>query len=116
MSQPLIIGAVSLAVIDTTIVDLKGSTSKSPTFKIVLGGFIVMVVLLALSDSQEELADSLALLILLATLVGPKGGALSDLLTKLTAGQIDPTKTGQTVAQAAIKGQNIASSQTVKQS
>ena len=41
-----------------------------------------MVTLLAVSDASEELADSFALIILLATLFGPKGGGISSVLTK----------------------------------
>ena len=110
LSQPLIIGAVSLAVIDTAVSDLRKSTgAKAPQFKIIIGGFVVVVVLLALSDSQEELADSIAIVILLATLFGPNAGALATLITKLTGGKYDPTAVGQDVISAAQRGADKAS-------
>lgn len=82
--QPIIIGCMAVAVLDTTIVDLRKSTNKSPAFRIILGGFVVTVALLVVSDSQPEIAETVALLILLATLFGPNGTALADLLAKLT--------------------------------
>lgn len=113
MSQPLIIGAISIAVIDTTIADLTDSDSNGPQLKIIIGGFVVLVTLLALSDYREDIADSLAILILLATVIGPKGGAISHLIDKLTG---DPKRIGDSVVQGAVTGLNIASSKSVKQS
>lgn len=98
MSQPLIIGAVTLAVIDTTVNDLRKSSSKGPSFRIVIGGFIVAIGLLALSDYQEDLADGLAILILLTTMFGPNGGALADLLTRTTKpGYVAPATQGHPI-------------------
>jgi len=68
-----------------------------------------MVVLLAVSDSQEELADSLAIIILLATLFGPNAGALATLITKLTGGKYDPSKVGADAVAAAQRGADKAS-------
>jgi hypothetical protein len=94
VSQPLIIGAVTLAVADTAITDLRSNTAANvPAFRIIIGGFIVTVMLLALSDSHEEIADTVAILIVLTTLVGPKGGAVFQLLTKLTAADFKPPVT-----------------------
>lgn len=91
MSQPLIIGAVGVAILDTTITDLTDhNTSNGPSFRIVIGGFVVMVGLLALSDAAEELADAMAILILVGTLVGPKGGALSTLVSKMVSKDYTP--------------------------
>src|SRR3954466_14375373 len=91
MSQPLIIGAVGVALLDTTITDLTDhDTANGPSFRIILGGFVVMVSLLALSDVSEELADSMAILILVATLIGPKGGALSKVINKAVGGSYKP--------------------------
>lgn len=101
MSQPLIIGAVGLAVLDTAVADLQSSSSKGPQFRIVIGGFVVMVGLLALSDYKEDIADGLAILILLTTLVGPKGGTIGTLVTKLTA---QGSKVGASVVAGANKG------------
>lgn len=103
MSQPLIIGAVAIAAIDTTITDLQSNDNKGPQLRILIGGFVVMVTLLALSDANEQLADSLALLILLSTLVGPKGGALSKLIVKLSVNPV-AIATGQTVVAGATAG------------
>lgn len=114
MSQPLIIASVTIAMADTAITDLRKSGASVPALRIVFGGVIIMVVLLAVSDFNEEIADSVAILILLATLIGPKGGALNTLLGKLVGP--DSVATGQNIVQDAIKGQNIASSKTVKQS
>lgn len=118
MSQPLIIASISIAVVDTAITDLrKNDTHQVPALRIVAGGVVVMVVLLALSDANEQVADSIAILILLATLIGPKGGAISTLLSKLIgADSIAALQAGGGVVQGAITGQNIASSKTVKQS
>lgn len=92
MSQPLIIGAVSVAVADTVITDLRNTqTSNVPALRIIVGGVVVMVVLLAVSDSHEEIADSVAILILLATLIGPKGGALATTLNRLVGGTDKPS-------------------------
>jgi len=74
-----------VAVIDTVVGDLISNDNKGPQFRIVIGGFIVLVTLLALSDFQEDVADSLAIVILLATLFGPKGGSLSKVLSRITA-------------------------------
>lgn len=81
--------------------------------KIILGGFIVTVTLLVVSDSQPELAESMALLIMLATLFGPNGNALTDLITKLTT---NPTKVGNQVAAAAHKGATTTSGTNVIES
>lgn len=103
MSQPLIIGAVTIAAIDTVITDLQSNDNKGPQFRILIGGFVVMVTLLALSDANEQLADSLALIILLATLVGPKGGALSKTIIKLT-GNAETRRIGEGVISGAQAG------------
>lgn len=84
MSQQLIIGSVAIAVVDTVVTDLQATQSKGPSFRIVIGGFVVLVTLLAISETNEQLADGFAVAILLATLIGPKGGALTKLVTKLT--------------------------------
>lgn len=101
MSQPLIIGCVSVAVLDTTINDIRGTPgTRAPAFRIIIGGFVVMVVLLALSDVNEELADGMALLIVLGVLFGPKGGSLSDLISKTTSkGYVPPASTGTSIVQ-----------------
>lgn len=115
MSQPLIIGAVSLAAIDTVVTDLRGKSkdSNSPSFRIVIGGFVTIVALLALSDYNEELADTLALIILLATLFGPNGGGLADFLNKaMGPDAIRTQQIGAGIVQDATKGVNIAGGQT----
>lgn len=99
MSQPLIIGSITIAALDTTISDLRlHEANKGPSFRIVIGAFVVMVVLLVVSDSNEELADAFALLILLSTLFGPTGGALSDLIERVTkSGYVPPASLGQPI-------------------
>lgn len=99
----MIIGCMAVAILDTTINDLRSNTNKSPAFKIILGGFVVTVTLLIVSDSQPEIAETMALLILLATLFGPNGTALADLATKLTTNPAT-VKAGAAVAAAANKG------------
>lgn len=104
--QALIIGGMSIAILDTTIQDLKTHSNRGPAIKVILGGFIVTVTLLIVSDSQPELAESLALLILLATLFGPNGTALTDLVTKVTSGKV----TTQTVAANTATGTHVIQS------
>lgn len=84
MSQELVIGAVALAVVDTSISNLKKTTTRAPAMKIVLGGFVTVVALLLVSEASEDIADTVAVIILLSTLFGPTGGALADLVTKVT--------------------------------
>lgn len=99
MSQSLIIGSVTIAALDTTIHDLTDKNkSNGPSFRIVIGAFVVLIVLLAVSDSNEELADAFAILILLSTLFGPSGGALSDLIGKVTkSGYVPPASIGKPI-------------------
>lgn len=109
MSEPLIIGSVALAVIDTTVGDLIDSNQRGPSFKVVIGGFIVTIVLLVVSEANEEVADGLAVVLLLATLFGPKGGALSTVIGKVT-GLPNPQGIGEaaiaTAQQAAVQTAN----------
>lgn len=100
MSQPLIIGAITVAVIDTTVADLRSTTGNTPAFRIIIGGFVVVVTLLAVSEYSEELADGFALLILLATVFGPKAGGISSFLSKvLKADYIPPASAGTPIVQ-----------------
>lgn len=100
VSQPLIIGAISIAVIDTTVADLRTTTKNVPTFRIIIGGFVVVVALLAVSEYNEELADSFAILVLLATVFGPKAGGISSFLSKvLKADYVPPASLGTPIVQ-----------------
>lgn len=100
MSQPLIIGAITIAVLDTTVADLRSTTGNTPAFRIIIGGFVVVITLLAVSDYSEELADSFAILILLATLIGPKSGGISEFLSKvLKSDYVPPATLGKPIVQ-----------------
>lgn len=99
MSQPLIIGAITIAVVDTTVADLRTSNG-GPKFRIIIGGFVVVITLLAVSDYSEQLADSFAILIVLATVFGPKAGGISEFLSKvLKSDYVIPAYTGPPVVQ-----------------
>ena len=85
MSQQLIVGSVAIAVLDATVSDLQANNAGiGPPLKVLIGGFVVVVVLLVASDFNEELADAFAVLLLLATLFGPKGGGITKLVLNVT--------------------------------
>lgn len=86
MSQPLVLGAMAVAVADTSINYLSKSTSeqvRTPPIKVIVGGLVVTVGLLVISEQNEKFADSMALLIMLATVFGPNGNALAKAIDKV---------------------------------
>lgn len=85
LSQPLIVGSIAIGTTNTIINQIqKHEGSKLP--RTVFGGFAVAVGLLFLSELSDDLATSLALLIMVASLVG-SSGALANLISKLTQTQ-----------------------------
>ncbi len=89
MSKALILGSMTVAVADATVNNLtRNTTARMPSSRILIGGFVVSVGLLLLSDANEQIADTAAILILLAVLFGPNGGSLNRLVAGLTTSDI----------------------------
>ncbi len=76
MSQGLILGSMAVATTSTTVKQIRKSEStKIP--RTVFAGLMLAVVLLFLSEGQPELAESVALLIMVAALIGTGAEAIN---------------------------------------
>jgi inorganic pyrophosphatase/exopolyphosphatase len=82
MSQKLVLGAMAVGTTSTVVAQIrKNERGKIP--RTVLAGFVVAIALLFLSESQTDLADSIAVLIMVAALIGPNGTEILGLINKL---------------------------------
>jgi hypothetical protein len=95
MSKPLILASMAFVTVDTGIASLKksGSASRIPPVRVLVGGWFTTVLLLVLAESQEKIADGLALLMLIATLTGPNNTALLTAISNVTTGKVAVTST-----------------------
>ena len=82
-SQTIILGSMAVAVGATVVSNLAKSKQRTPTPRIVIGGFVVTIGLLVTAEWQPGLAQGLAVLILAATLVA-NGDVLFATLTNLS--------------------------------
>lgn len=84
-AQKVILAAMLVVVLTSAlsaITDKKGS--KYPPAKILIGGFGATVILLVFSEFKPGIARSLAILAMVASLVGPNGTVITDTLVKVT--------------------------------
>lgn len=86
MTKPVILGAMTVAVADSALANMQRTKSPYPTAKIVVGGWVVAIGLLAISDRHPSFARTTALLIMFATLAGPNNTALLSTLSHATGG------------------------------
>jgi hypothetical protein len=84
-SQKLIVASIAIATANTVFANMRKEDSKVPAPRIVIGGFAVAIGLLFLSELQSEFAEAMALVILVASLVGPNGTELVNAVTNLTS-------------------------------
>jgi len=84
-AQPVIAASMGAAVAVNTVAALKASDAPLPGPRLIAGGFIVTVSLLLLSEVQPNIATSLALLIVVASLIGPNGPVFLKWLTDLVS-------------------------------
>ena len=84
MSQNLVLGAISVATTSTVISEIR-KDRKDQIPRTVLAGFVVAIALLFLSESQGNLSDSLAILIMVAAIIGPNGSEAINLFNKLVS-------------------------------
>jgi hypothetical protein len=82
-SQKLIVGCMVIATANTVFANMRRENKKVPAPRIVIGGFAVAIALLFMSELQSEFAEALALVILLASLVGPNGTEIINAVTNL---------------------------------
>jgi len=82
MSQKLVLGAMAVGTTSTVVAQIR-QNDKGKIPRTVLAGFVVAIALLFLSESQAELADSIAVLIMVAALIGPNGNEIMGLVNKL---------------------------------
>jgi len=84
-TQTYILGAMLITVTDAAISNLigEGSGKKAPAVRIVVGGWLVTVVLLAVSDSQPDLVAGFATLIMLGSIFGPNGAAILKVVQRV---------------------------------
>lgn len=83
-SQTVVLGAMTVTVLNASVASLSKSTVKYPALRILFGGFIVTVTLLVVSDYNAQLAEAFAILIMLGTVIGSNGEGLIALAGKLT--------------------------------
>lgn len=84
MSQKLVLGAIAVGTGSTVVAEIR-KDKKGDIPRTIFAGFVVAILLLFLSEGQEELADSLALLIMVAAIIGPNGTELIGLVNKLVS-------------------------------
>lgn len=85
-SQKLIVGCMVIATANTVFANMRKEKAKKPAPRIVVGGFAVAIALLFMSELQAEFAEALAVVILVASLVGPNGTELINAVTRLVGG------------------------------
>lgn len=98
-TQTIIVASMTVAVVNATVASLSKSQTKGPPARIIIGGWVLTVGLLLGSEAQPGIAESIAVLVLFASLFGPNGTVLADALTKATT---------STKAIAVKKGSGIA--------
>jgi hypothetical protein len=82
-SQKLIVAAMAIATANTVFANMRRENKKVPAPRIVIGGFAVAIGLLFMSELQSEFAEAMALVILVASLVGPNGTEIINAVTNL---------------------------------
>lgn len=83
-SQSVVLGSMVLTVGNAALYDLSTSGRKAPAIKIMVGGFILTISLLALTDAQPAIGEGLAVLIAIGSVLGPSGDTLIKWLAKLS--------------------------------
>ena len=83
-TQAIILASMSVAVGNTVVSSLTTEQVRAPAPRILIGGFVATIGLLVASEAYPQIAESLAILIMLATLFGPNGTALVNTITRLT--------------------------------
>lgn len=83
-AQSIILGTMAITIIDATIGNLESSKARVPASRILIGGYLVTMVLLVGSEVSPSVAEGMSILIMLGSLFGPNGGALTQLVSKLT--------------------------------
>lgn len=85
--QNIILGSMAIAVGNNVVANLNRS-EPTPWFPTVVGGFALTAGLLVASEFQPTIAQGFAVLILFASLLGPNGTALVNLIVKLTNAEV----------------------------
>lgn len=98
-SQKLILGCMAIATANTVFANMRKKGERKPAPRIVIGGMAVAIALLFLSELQQEFAEALAVVILVASLVGPNGTELINAISELVKSdgrvqQIAASRTG----------------------
>jgi len=93
--QQIIVLSVGVATANNVVANATKADSK-PWFPVVMGGLGISVGLLIASEFQSEVATGFAVLILVASLIGPNGTALANLLVNLTGGSMGSSPTPRT--------------------
>ena len=90
MSKELtIVGAMGTATVLSLVHDLTHvhRGSRAPAIAIPIGGFMATVGLLALSGPVPDVAVGFALLVLIASMIGPNGQEFVNMLNNLVGGK-----------------------------
>lgn len=84
-SQAIVLGSMIVVTIDSGVKTLLDDGSRVPQTRIVIGGFLVTIGLLMLSEAAPKVAEGMAILILAAELFGPTGGGLAKTVKTVTS-------------------------------
>jgi len=82
MSQKLVLGAMAVGTTSTVVAQVR-KDQKNQIPRTILAGFVIAIALLFLSEGQTELAEAIAILIMIASLIGPNGTEIINLVSKL---------------------------------
>lgn len=93
--QPVILASMAVAVIDSSVGNLqRNPKSYVPPSRIIFGGFIITIGLLIGSEINGQVAEALAILIVLGSIFGPTGGGLAHMISHLSTTDL-PRKASQ---------------------
>lgn len=97
-AQMVILGSVGISVANNTVANLMRSNDRVPPLRPLVGGFFLASGLLVLSEFKPEPAKAIAILVLVASLIGPNGTALISLAEKLAKNEpVIPSQNGTVI-------------------
>lgn len=76
--------AMAVTVAVTAIGNMRKDKKRTPDPRILIGGFAATIMLLVASEFSDDIPEGLAILSMIATLVGPNGEATWDMVNNIS--------------------------------